>query len=449
MLVSLVALGHDYGPVSTYAVRFGPDATLTMAQDWEEGHAIMKSEQHSVMTVLFISNGSGFPNGFAATQRMRLVARALTEAGVRVKVLLARTSERPPVVMNTQSEGEWCGIAFKYSPGTTAHGERFVERRWRDLKGITGAIGTIVSGWHTGELDSVYLWMNYRTWVPFRMFLGLCNFLRLPVVCELNEPPPAVWQGAPLLDGAGRRDPLVTHVDGFVAISEGLEDWVRTRKGGERPDILRLPVLVDTDEVRPSFASATRDDVFYAAAPRYVREIAFVLDVVDALRERCPHLRVRFSGWEIADVASSGLQDRLREHVASGSAIVEGAMSRERLLESYRECAALLLPMTDEPRSFARCPTKLGEYLASGRPVVATKIGELGVLLSDGENAFLAEPGSVSSFADAVLTALRDPQRARAVGRGGRVLAEHVLDYRCHSEALHTFFTTVCAKHAG
>lgn len=419
-----------------------------MTQDQEKGHAAVKSEQGRAMTVLFISHGSGFPNGFAATQRMRLVARALTEAGVRVKVVLARVSERPPVIMNTQPEGEWRGIAFKYSTGATARSERFAERRWRDLRGIAGAMATIVSGWHAGELDCVYLWMNYRTWIPFRMLLGLCNSLGLPVVCELNEPPPPVWKGAPLSDGAGRHDPLVAHVDGLVAISGGLEDWVRARKGG-RPEILRLPVLVDTDEVTPSFASATRDDVFYAAAPRYVDEIAFVLDVVDALRERCPGLRVRFSGWKIADVASSGLQDRLRAHVASGSAIVEGAMPRERLLESYRECAALLLPMKDEPRSFARCPTKLGEYLASGRPVVATRIGELGMLLSDGKNAFLAEPGSVSSFAEAVLTALRDPERACAVGRGGRALAEHVLDYRCHSEALHEFFVAVCARHAG
>jgi glycosyltransferase involved in cell wall biosynthesis len=405
----------------------------------------MKPEQRRVMTVLFISD-SPFPNGFAVTQRLGLIARALTEGGVRVKVLLTRAAERPSAVTNTRTEGEWRGIPFRYLTGTTVRSERFVVRRWKGLKGVGGAIASIVAGWRTGELSCVYLWVDD---VPFRILRGLCALLGLPVVCGLNEPSPAVWKGASLSAGAGRRDPLLAHIDGFVAISAGLEEWVRTRKGGSRPHVLRLPVLVDTDEMKPSFARATRNDVFYAAAPGYLDEIEFVLDVVDAVREHCPDLRIRFSGWEIAELARSGLQDRLRAHVASGSAIVEGVMSRERLLESYRECAALLLPMKDEPRSLARFPTKVGEYLASGRPVVATEIGELGALLSDGKNAFLAEPGSVRSFAEAVLTALRDSKRAGAVGRGGRAFAEQVLDYRRYSGALSEFITAVCAKRSG
>jgi glycosyltransferase involved in cell wall biosynthesis len=417
-------------------------------QDSEEDRAIMKPEQRRPLTVLFISNDSGFPNGLAAAQRMRLVARALSEGGVCVKVLLTRVSEQPPSVTNTQTEGEWRGIPFRYSTGTTVRSDRFLTRRWANLKGAAGASASIVSGWRSGELDCVYFWMSDRKWVPFRMLRGLCALLGLPVVYELSEPSREVWKGAPLFGGAGRRDPLLSHVDGFVAISGGLEEWVRTRKGGASPRLLRLPVLVDAAEVTSSFARAIRNDVFYAGAPGYVDEIEFVLDAVDAVREQCPDLRIRFSGWEITEVARSGLQDRLRAHVASGSAIVEGLMSRERLLDAYRDCAALLLPMKDEPRSLARCPTKLGEYLASGRPVVATGIGELGLLLSDGKNAFLTEPGNVRSFADAVLTVLRDPEHACAVGRDGRAFAEQVLDYRRYSGPLCEFFTAVCAKRA-
>ena len=412
-------------------------ARTTMVQSSEKGRVIVMPEQRTDLVILFISHGAGFPNGFAPTQRMRLVAKALTESGVRVRVLLTRVSERPPAVANTRIEGEWRTIPFKYSTGTTLRSERFLVRRWTELIGVIGGVASIVSGWRTGEFDCVYLWMSDDERVPFRMFRGLCALLGMPVVCELCEPSRAVWEGAPLSDGAGRRDSLLTHADGFVAISSGLEAWVRTRKDGERPAILRVPVLVDTDEMEPSFARAARNDVFYAAAPGYVDEIEFVLDVIEMAREQRADLRIRFSGWEIAEVPRSGLQDRLRAHVASGSAIVEGVLPRERLLESYRECAVLLLPMKDEPRSLARFPTKLGEYLASGRPIVATAIGELDELLSDGKNAFLAEPGSVRSFAGALLRALGDPEHAIAVGRGGRALAEQVLDYRATGEWFH------------
>ena len=403
----------------------------------------MKAPRPRPLTVLFLSNDCGFPNGFAGTQRMRLVARALTEAEVRVRVLLTRASEWPPTVSNYETEGEWRGIPFRYSTGTPVRSDRFAVRRWAELRGALGGIASIVSGWRTGEVDCVYFWMFQRKPIPFGMFRGLCALLGLSVVFELNEPSRAVFEGASLSEGAGDRDPLLKHVDGFVAISGGLEEWVRTRKDGDKSAILRLPVLVDTDEVEPSFARATRDDVFYAASAGYADEIEFVLDAAETARERCPGLRVRFSGWEIAEVARPALQERLCASVAAGSAIVEGVMPRERMLESFRGCAALLLPLKDEPRSFARCPTKLGEYLASGRPVVATRIGEVGALLSDGENAFLAEPGSVRAFADAILRALDDPARAEAVGRSGRAFAEQRLDYRRHSEALRAFFAAL------
>jgi glycosyltransferase involved in cell wall biosynthesis len=409
----------------------------------------MKPGHERNLTVLLISHSNGFPYGLATTQRMGLVARALSEGGVRPKILLTRATDRPPIVANERAQGEWMGVPFEYTTGTSVRSTRFFIRRWTTLRGVLGAAIEIASGWHTGSLDCVYLWMDDRERLTFRTLRGLCALLGVPVVCELSEPSRAVWEGAPLLAGAGRRDPLLAHVDGFVVISAGLEEWVRSRKNGARPAVLRLPVLVDTREVAASLEPAIRSDVFYAAAPAYLDEITFVLDVVDVARGRCPDLRVRFSGWQIEDLARPELRDRLRSQVAAGHAVVEGVLSRERLLQSYKECAALLLPMKDEPRSFARCPTKIGEYLASGRPVVATAIGELGALLSDGENAFLAEPGGAGPFADAVLTALADPDRADAVGRAGHDLAEQKLDYRRYAEPLRDFFTSLRPARTG
>ena len=382
----------------------------------------------------------------AATHRIRLEARALTRAGLRVSILLARASERTPAIVNTRSEGEWHGVPFRYSPGTSVRSERFLTRRWQDLRGIIGAVATIFSGRRSGELDCVYLWMGFDRTV-FRLLRGICALLRMPVVSELCEPPREIWAGTPLSAGAGRRHSLLSHIDGFVAISSELETWVRTRKGGSKPRVVKVPILVDTDDVEPSFEPASRHDLCYTSAAGYLDEIEFLLDVVEGAREHYPDVRVRYVGWEVGELSRPDLQRRIRAHVAAGSAIVEGLVPVERLVDSYRECAALLLPIKDEPRFNAAFPTKLGEYLASGRPVVANGIGEVGRLLSDGENAFLAEPGSVRSFTDALLRALEDPERALAVGRRGRLLAEQMLDYRRHGEPLREFFEAVCAEH--
>ncbi len=400
------------------------------------------------LNVLIISDQMGFPEGFAATQRARLMSMALLEAGVKVGVLLLRPSEVPPLVVNSLTSGSWRGVQFEYATGTTVRSERFATRRWAEARGLAGALGRIVSGRRNGQLDCVYLWMDYwepRSMATLRMLRGACSALGVRVVVELNEPSPAVWMGAPLSDGAGSRDPLLAHVDGFVAISGGLDRWVRTRHGGMVPHVARIPVLVDPGEMRPSFTPAARSDAFYSCSPEYPDEIRFVLDASESVRERYPDFRVRFSGWEIDDLASAELRGRLRACAASGLAVAEGVMPRERLLEAYRESAMLLLPMRDDPRSRARCPTKLGEYLASGRAVVATGIGEVGELLTSGEDVFLAEPGSARAFAEAMGQVLADPGRASAVGRRGRATAERLLGYSNYSALLREFFETVCS----
>jgi glycosyltransferase involved in cell wall biosynthesis len=406
----------------------------------------MKAPQHRPLTVLFLSNDCGFPNGLAGAQRMRLVARALTEAGIRVRVLLTWTSEWPPFISNTAASGEWRGISFQYSTGTPIRSDSFVMRRWSELRGIAGAVVRLVSGRLTGDIDCVYIWMFRRRWVPFRMLRGLCALLGLPVVIELNEPTAAVCAGASLSDGAGRRDALLANVDGFVVISDGLERWVRSRAGGDKPAIVRVPVLIDKDETAPGSDRHARNDVFYAVGAAYVDEIEFVVDAVEEARRTVGDLRVRFSGWDVADIPRPLLRERLESGIAEGWAVVEGRVPRERLLEAYRQSAALLLPMKDEPRSFARCPTKLGEYLASGRPVVATDIGELAVLLIDGQTTFLAKPGDVQSFAEGIVRALEDPGLSDRIGRAGRTFAEEHLDFRGYSESLGDFFIGVCQR---
>lgn len=91
-----------------------------------------------------------------------------------------------------------------------------------------------------------------------------------------------------------------------------------------------------------------------------------------------------------------------------------------RLLKNAR---ILALARPDNLQNRNGFPTKLGEYLATGNPVVVTSIGEIPNFLKDEENAFMATPGNVQSFADALKRAYNNSEKAIAIGRNGRHLA--------------------------
>jgi hypothetical protein len=61
-------------------------------------------------------------------------------------------------------------------------------------------------------------------------------------------------------------------------------------------------------------------------------------------------------------------------------------------------------------------PTKVVEYLATGKPIVTTAPGELAFYLKDRENAFVADMDDTSTFASKMLEAPQDYDRALKVG---------------------------------
>lgn len=60
------------------------------------------------------------------------------------------------------------------------------------------------------------------------------------------------------------------------------------------------------------------------------------------------------------------------------------------------------------------------EYMAASRPVVATDVGGAREAVTDGETGYIIAPGDAEALAARVISLLREPERARAMGERGR-----------------------------
>ena len=76
---------------------------------------------------------------------------------------------------------------------------------------------------------------------------------------------------------------------------------------------------------------------------------------------------------------------------------------------------ALLLPSGNEGT-----PVVAIESLAAERPVVATRVGGVPDVVTDGEDGFLVEPGDLAGLADALERLARDPELRARFGAAGR-----------------------------
>jgi glycosyltransferase involved in cell wall biosynthesis len=64
------------------------------------------------------------------------------------------------------------------------------------------------------------------------------------------------------------------------------------------------------------------------------------------------------------------------------------------------------------------------EYMAAGKPVVATDVGGAREAVSEGETGYLVAAGDDHAMGDRLISLLRDPQRGREMGQRGRRLVE-------------------------
>lgn len=99
-------------------------------------------------------------------------------------------------------------------------------------------------------------------------------------------------------------------------------------------------------------------------------------------------------------------------------------IDKESIPEFICNADLLVLSRPDSHQAQGGFPTKLGEYLASGKPVCVTKVGEIPDYLVDNESAFMASPGNVESFADAMERALSDKSNSIRVGLNGQTVAK-------------------------
>jgi len=82
----------------------------------------------------------------------------------------------------------------------------------------------------------------------------------------------------------------------------------------------------------------------------------------------------------------------------------------------------MLLPFADTPFDRGRGPLRLGDYLAAGRPIVATSLPETRKIV--GKCGLLAKPDSSVQFAEKMLEMIENPELRKKNGERARWLAE-------------------------
>src|SRR6185503_1561680 len=119
------------------------------------------------------------------------------------------------------------------------------------------------------------------------------------------------------------------------------------------------------------------------------------------------------------------VEKRLEAEVATGRVIFTGAVGHERVPALLDACDILVaphVPLADGSEFFGS-PTKIFEYMAMGKGIVASRLGQIGEVLVEQETALLVEPGNVGELGNAIVRLIDSETLRTRLGRQAREVA--------------------------
>jgi glycosyltransferase involved in cell wall biosynthesis len=119
----------------------------------------------------------------------------------------------------------------------------------------------------------------------------------------------------------------------------------------------------------------------------------------------------------------ASLRKEVRELGLGDSVEFAGVLPPERLRDCYEEADVICLPSHREG-----LPMALLEGMAFGLPVLATPVGGIPDLVTDGEDGLLVEPGNIDGLRVAIEALAASPDQRASMGSAARARVRAVTD---------------------
>jgi len=394
------------------------------------------------MNLVFVSEGQ-YPGGSASSNRHLAYAKGLVELVNKVTFILLAPQN------NADQSFTLDGINFicvSVSKSKLKHSSiEWIFSIFRSDRKGEKLISDITS---EEKVDAVIL-LDVLVFILYP-FLRFCNKRKIPVFHERTEFP-VVYDNHGVLDRLHQKiylSQILPRFDGIFVINHALKKYF------EEVTNNKIPVSIVNMVVDPSrFASAHVPKAEASKYLAYCGSMDIEKDGVDILI-RSFGKAINESGINkeiylmlIGDTTDVIRQNKLNRIIEESNCvknvILTGSVKRQRIPELLTNADALALARPNSKQAEGGFPTKLGEYLSTGKPVIITNTGEIGLFLKDGHNAFIAEAGSIDSFSKKIRQVFDNYNDAIKVGLNGKNLVYNEFNYLHQAKCLSDFIKSI------
>ncbi|MBV5328705.1 MAG: glycosyltransferase [Chlorobium sp.] len=385
-----------------------------------------------------VCSGFGFPFGTASTKRVRLFGRCLVTCGIPFHVWHIGPSSFGE---NKQKNGEYEGLTYEYLSPSVRRPDSVIKRILYYLWGCVLLLFRLIRH-RRNSFVYVYSQGDFiNLWTLF-----LCRLIKIPVAQEVCE----WWPGTPrenFFNGWMYRSVMFRWSNGALPISHEIEARIRVLAKPDYPLCL-VPVLVDPVEKNTQIEDARHESsspvfLWCGSVDGYQRDVLFLIDALAQLTSAVGKSAVLRIVGPCTENGRAELMAYVRSKNISGERLdIAGFVSEQQLWSYCAQAEALLMPLWDDDRSCTRFPTKLGQYVAAGRPIVTALVGEMKYFLT-AENAMFYPSGDAAGLARSLDTLLTNPSLGDRLASNATRDVLPKVDFRSNAKRISQWFQQI------
>jgi glycosyltransferase involved in cell wall biosynthesis len=236
------------------------------------------------------------------------------------------------------------------------------------------------------------------------------------------------------------RKRLNRFADGFVVVSTHLSNKF-SDKFPDSPQFF-LPVTINKDLLKSERKASPEQPliVFYSGSFNEKDGLPYLIGGLKKVKDQGKKFKLVLSG-KGTDKEMAIFWDKVENCGLKNEVDYRGFLNRSSYVNILaNEVNVLCMTRINSAFANAGFPFKLGEFLATGKPVIASKIGDVEKYLSRND-AFLVEPENEEQIRAALINIIENPEAARQVGINGKKVAMSYFDHQQYSTGLKDFMT--------
>lgn len=395
------------------------------------------------MNIHFYINNT-FPYGMAAAKRRLCYAKGLLAEGHIIDVVICQKCLEKENDDGFPRKGIYKGIPYIYVCGKYKFSKKNKIMRGLDYLVIDYIRSFFYALKHIHRKEVVYAYY-YPIFLQILILLA-AKIKGAKVVKETCEHPSALgnihskWHK---LCKWFEYKFVMPHYDGFIAISCDLNKFVEKYKSKKAKSII-VPILVE-DHFSDKDVSNLKNEYNVP----YIIHTGTMLEQKDSIskilhafarlkRETNTSCKLVFTGPHATEKCS--YLPMIKKLGIEGDVDLLGLVSTERVASLQYFAAMTIIYKSDNLQTRNCFPTKLGEMLICGIPVITTTIGDANLYLEDNKSALIFKPDDEDTLIKYMKFILDNSEEARVIGLKGKEVAMKFFDPIFQGKRLSEFY---------